>query len=317
MKRLFYAANEKTARRERILLPFLLMVVATVACWCGGRPAEERCVNPFPPLNFFPGDMSHEFYECTRFIEERCGAYPVLPASSNILYCYEVTPTAQPTEDQLCQAFEQCQDTAFDQFFVYRATVTAEFHVTETARAEPLRILPSATPPRAPAVPDVSQPQVLTASCSAFRLTSPLLGLANGNQTFYWDPLPVATGYRVQILENGAVLATFETGADQTNLTADVSADKIGGLFTFVVRVQALNGAKAVCSDEREMLREASGGGGDNGVSEPVVAPPSLCGNGVCDSSENGAACPKDCFCGNFTCDAGEDAFNCGQDCGG
>jgi len=157
----------------------------------------------------------------------------------------------------------------------------------------------------------VVQPQRV--SCDAFRLTSPLMGMANGTQTFFWDPLPDATGYRIQILENGTVLATFEAAADQTNVTGDVSSGRIGGLFDLMVRAQALKNGNVVCSAEYPQLRAANA----PAVENPAAPPANTCGNATCEASENSSTCASDCFCGNFTCDAGEDRFTCGQDCGG
>ncbi len=59
-----------------------------------------------------------------------------------------------------------------------------------------------------------------------------------------------------------------------------------------------------------------------DGICSPGILNP--CGNGVCDASEDGCSCPRDCLtvavlCGNGTCDvyAGENCRNCPDDCRG
>jgi hypothetical protein len=95
----------------------------------------------------------------------------------------------------------------------------------------------------------------LGADCANFRPTSPLQGMAYGTNTFYWDPAPGATGYRVNIYNldafGGALVASFETGAFATNLRAEVSTATAGPGFRFAWEVQALIGGQVACSSPR------------------------------------------------------------------
>lgn len=140
-----------------------------------------------------------------------------------------------------------------------------------------------------------SQPEALSSSpsadCSAFRLTSPLDGLANGPVTFYWDPLPGATGYRLTLLDGATPLAVFATDGGQTSLTADVSSGAIGGGFQLGVQLEAMAAFNAVCNDSRVILRAAPGG--NNLVAPPAFTP--VCGNAVCEPGEGGGVCCADC----------------------
>src|SRR5690606_140607 len=108
-------------------------------------------------------------------------------------------------------------------------------------------------PPTAPPAPPVTG-----LDCTNFRLTSPRDGLANGAVTFFWDSLEGATSYRINIYdEYGGHLAGFDAGADQTNLTADVSWNAIGGQFGFEVELIATDERGNTCQDAVSMQREA------------------------------------------------------------
>ncbi len=135
-----------------------------------------------------------------------------------------------------------------------------------------------------------SGPAAGQANCSNFRPTSPLGGLPFGQTTFYWDGAPGATSYRVNLYdETGALKASFETTAPNTNLVGDTAG--LGGGFSFSWEVVALvNGQVACTSAGVTMLREAP-----PPLDEPVYVP----------------------VCGNYVCEAGEDYYNCYVDCGG
>ncbi len=271
----------RTARYERLLLPVLMLALAAIACRCGSKiespdVACERVLHRKAAIV-----LSTNATACEQFVAARCGD-PVMFGSNFI----NMTPDEIAT-------YEECTRAAANEF------------AQTGGRPQP----PPASTPQTSVV--VVQPQRV--SCAPFRLTSPLAGMANGMQTFFWDALPNASGYRIQILENGAVLASFEAGADQTSLTADVSSGRIGGLFDLVVRAQALKNESVVCSAEYPQSRAATAPAVDNPVSQPV----NTCGNAICEATESNNTCAADCFCGNFTCDAGEDRFTCGQDCGG
>ncbi len=132
------------------------------------------------------------------------------------------------------------------------------------------------------------------ANCSNFKPTSPLGGLPFGQTTFYWDGAPGATSYIVNLYdETGALKASFETAAPNTNLVGDTSG--LGGGFSFSWEVVALvNGQVACTSANVTMFREAP---------PPVDLPQST---------------PEPSYvCGNYICEAGEDYYNCYIDCGG
>lgn len=141
-------------------------------------------------------------------------------------------------------------------------------------------------------------------SCANFRLTSPLDGMTNGTNTFYWDPYPGATGYRIQLLESGVLRATFNANSSQTSLNADVSTGAIGQGSMFLVRAQAFVGPNIACTNDTFILRGAPAGappgGGNNIVAPPITVPTEepICNN-------------------NYVCEGarGEDPFNCPSDC--
>lgn len=131
------------------------------------------------------------------------------------------------------------------------------------------------------------------ANCSNFKPTSPLGGLPFGQTTFYWDGAPGATSYIVNLYdETGALKASFETTAPNTNLVGDTSS--LGGGFSFSWEVVALvNGQVACTSANVSMLREA-------------VPPP---------DSPVSTPKPSAAVCGNEVCEAGEDYYSCYADC--
>jgi LysM repeat protein len=137
---------------------------------------------------------------------------------------------------------------------------------------------PLVTPPVLPATPQYSSISAITltptgvqsfvpvasggADCSRFRATSPLNGLARGSNTFYWDPAPGATSYRVNIYNlemAGVLVASYETGGLLTHLQGDVGEAAVGRGFHFAWEVQALVSDLVVCSSPRiAMLRAAA-----------------------------------------------------------
>jgi hypothetical protein len=95
-------------------------------------------------------------------------------------------------------------------------------------------------------------------NCANLRLTSPLGGMANGMQTFYWDALPNAVGYRINIYYAGTYLTGWNAATGQLNLTADVSTAAIGGETPLTVELVALDGRGGSCSQRYDMGREAA-----------------------------------------------------------
>ena len=108
----------------------------------------------------------------------------------------------------------------------------------------------------APTIAQIGSPNV---DCSRFRATSPLDGLANGSNVFYWDAAPGATSYRVNIYNlelGGALMASYETSGVLTRLQADASDGAVGGGFHFAWEVQAMVSDHIACSSPRlAMLR--------------------------------------------------------------
>lgn len=97
-----------------------------------------------------------------------------------------------------------------------------------------------------------------TNTCGGFRLTSPLDGLPNGVASFYWDPANGAgVTYQITVMDEGRnVLATFAAG-NNTRADGDISQRVIGGSYQVIVQVTALVNGRAICNDERMILREA------------------------------------------------------------
>jgi hypothetical protein len=130
------------------------------------------------------------------------------------------------------------------------ATPTPGVQGTPCPTATPM--IPTVTPTRPPTVQQ---------DCSGFAMTSPTDGLPNGGVTVYWDPVPWATSYRVNVYgEGGGLLLSVEVGAPASNVGIDVSAGNIGPGFVFTVQVQALQAGVVRCSDGRTLFRESNGG---------------------------------------------------------
>lgn len=130
------------------------------------------------------------------------------------------------------------------------------------------------------------------ANCSNFKPTSPLGGLPYGPTTFYWDGAPGATSYIVNLYdESGALKASFETAAPNTNLVGDTSG--LGGGFSFSWEVIALVNGQVACTTSRAtMLREAAPAP-PQATSEPIGP---VCGNYVCEPGEDYYTCYVDCY---------------------
>ena len=114
------------------------------------------------------------------------------------------------------------------------------------------------TPPSQPHLQEGVNTSSPTLNCDALRLTSPLDGLPNGTATFYWDALPGATGYQINLFSDvGAFLAGFDATGDQTNLSADVSMGAIGGQYILGVEFIALGAQNQRCRQAYTLMREA------------------------------------------------------------
>jgi hypothetical protein len=141
----------------------------------------------------------------------------------------------------------------------------------------------------------VEGPAAGLADCSVFRATSPLDGLPYGLTTFYWDPAPGATSYRVSVYnENGALVSTFDTPAPNTNVVGDMAA--AGNGFTFSWKVEALVNNQVACSSSLvTMFREAPPP--PSGQPSTESTPELTCGDEFCDGDigEDYYTCPIDC----------------------
>lgn len=95
--------------------------------------------------------------------------------------------------------------------------------------------------------------------CANLRLTSPLGGMANGFQTFYWDALEGAVAYRLNIYDdaNSAVLVSVDAG-NSLNTSLDVSQAAIGGETPLTVELLAFDANGNSCSQRYEIGREAA-----------------------------------------------------------
>lgn len=118
---------------------------------------------------------------------------------------------------------------------------------------------PTATPTPIPApLPASSVLLPRGMDCAELRLTSPLDGLPNGMAAFYWDALPGAESYRINLYsDSGGYLAGFSAAGDQTNLTADVSWNAIGGQYIIQLEFLAEDSAGNECRQTFTLFREA------------------------------------------------------------
>ncbi|MGQ9907771.1 MAG: LysM peptidoglycan-binding domain-containing protein [Candidatus Flexifilum sp.] len=111
--------------------------------------------------------------------------------------------------------------------------------------------------------PIVVQPPTLlqTGFCGGFRAVSPDSGLLLGNNTFYWEPAPGATAYRVNIYSvdaGGALRVSYTTFAPNTSLIGDVNYGPAGPGFRFAWDVEALFGEQVICRSNRLTMFRAS-----------------------------------------------------------
>lgn len=102
-------------------------------------------------------------------------------------------------------------------------------------------------------------PQVITVtggaavgSCAALRPTSPTDGMNHGMQTFYWDPIPGVTTYRVNVynmdLNPGELRVSFDTSGLRSRLSGDVSEGYAGKGYQFYWEVQAIVNGQVACT---------------------------------------------------------------------
>jgi hypothetical protein len=94
-------------------------------------------------------------------------------------------------------------------------------------------------------------------NCEDVYLTSPLGGLPNGVATFYWDPIPNADTIQINLYGENVSNASFSAPGTDTNLTADVSTNAIGGVYLLEVEIVATDDNGNACSKRYPMQREA------------------------------------------------------------
>lgn len=136
------------------------------------------------------------------------------------------------------------------------------------------------SPAPAPSNPQNSQIVAPPSSmaCDALRLTAPLDGLPNGGTTFYWDPIPSATGYNISLFDGGSYLAGYNAPAGSTNLGADVSQGAIGGGYSITIVLTATGPNGQTCTTGATVFRAAPDGGnnqssGNEGGGSSAPAP--------------------------------------------
>lgn len=115
--------------------------------------------------------------------------------------------------------------------------------------------------PPTPAPITVSQPAGhVTVNCVSFRGTSPLDGLAFGENVFYWNGAPGATGYRVNVYNldaGGGLVASVDVGPNASSTRLDIGGGAGAG-FRFAWEVQALVSSFPVCTSGRYTMFRAS-----------------------------------------------------------
>ncbi len=95
----------------------------------------------------------------------------------------------------------------------------------------------------------------LTADCRRLRASSPTDGFALGENTFYWDPAPGVTGYRINVYNldrfNGRLVASYTVGPFFTNFRANLGEGYLGPGMLYAWEVQALVSDQPVCTSPR------------------------------------------------------------------
>ncbi|MBN8618539.1 MAG: SH3 domain-containing protein [Anaerolineae bacterium] len=110
---------------------------------------------------------------------------------------------------------------------------------------------PTDAPSSGPTPETVTTPVSGNADCGGFRASSPLDGLSFGLNTFFWDPAPGATSYRLTIVGYGSI--------ETTNLNVQYDLYNAGINYQMSWYVEALvNGQVACTSQTVTVPREAS-----------------------------------------------------------
>jgi LysM repeat protein len=96
-------------------------------------------------------------------------------------------------------------------------------------------------------------------NCNNLYGTSPLGGMSYGDQTFYWNPTPGATSYRVNVYNidaGGGRVLSIDVPATRTNALLNVGSPAGNG-FRFAWDVQALVSDIVVCTSSRYSMFRA------------------------------------------------------------
>lgn len=246
--------------RSVVLLVVLIYTVLLVVAPASAAPVEQTC-GPNTTYVVQRGDTLFR-------IAVRFGTtYPTLAATNGIanpnriffgttlkIPCANVIP---PPPQQPCVSTTyvvQRGDTLFR--IATRFGTTFPTLAAANGISNPNLIFPGMTlnipcvsavplPPQGPGTPPIF------VDCTKLRATSPRDGLAFGDNTFYWDPVPGVTGYRVNVYtadvnSGNRLVATFNAAAPATNLVGSVGSNAGPGL-RFSYEVQALVGNTVVC----------------------------------------------------------------------
>jgi hypothetical protein len=91
------------------------------------------------------------------------------------------------------------------------------------------------------------------ANCRAFRPTSPLSGMPNGESVpFYWDGAPGATAYRLNFYDTAGVrVRSFEVSALSTTFSVNTTSAALGAGSSFGWDVDALVDGQVACTTGR------------------------------------------------------------------
>lgn len=96
---------------------------------------------------------------------------------------------------------------------------------------------PSPVPPVYNTITTIVIPAGGPASSGDFAITSPLDGFAWGQTTFYWDPYPTATRYRLLIYnDSGSEIFSTSVNAPDTFVTVDTAALPNSALYCWEVQ---------------------------------------------------------------------------------
>lgn len=96
--------------------------------------------------------------------------------------------------------------------------------------------------------PSPAQTQPTGPDCSGLRLTAPLDAATGLPSPYYWDGIPAATGYRINVFDHGSAtqVGSFHTGANQTTVSISAGQLGIGGALQW--EVIALVDGQSLCS---------------------------------------------------------------------